>query len=678
MTSIPPSLARVPNQLSAAYVRANVGRTNVGLLSLQNQLSSGLRIQRPSEDPVGASLVSVIDDRLDLAAQRLRNFQHGGSVLDAMDAALGQANEMVLEAKSIAASQIGVTSDADTRLAESHVIASMVDELLALANGSVAGLHYFGGGRTAQSPFESFNGGIRYRGEGTGLRTDLGGDINFPITMGGEQAFGALSARVEGDKDLDASLRLATRIRDLRGPADFYSSDGSLTVVIDNGAPDPLRVVVDLSDAQTVGDVTMALEAAIREADPAALGGTYPNAIGVNTDRLSIGMISASYTITFEDGPSGATAKALAIDNFSFTSADDIAVGGDRDLNPRLSNSTTFGSLPPSVGFTAGTIRFTNGNRTGTVDLTDTMTIGEFRDQVERLNLGVRVEIDESGDSINVVNEVSGFRLQVEELGGLTATSLGIRSLQGTTPISVFNDGRGIEIKEDYLDAFGATVTGYDFRITLADGQAFDVDLRQQDVVNVQSVIDRINDAAATNVPPITGFNAVLTQNDNGIQLRDGTVGGGVLTVEALNGSFAAEDLGLMDGTLSVGTPTTLLGEDRATVRVDSVFSDLIELRDALAGNDESGITFAGGRLEEAVDLLASARAAAGSRSSRLEAASRRLEDSVLLDETVRSRVRDVDYVSAASQFSLLQVQLQAGLQSAAQIQSLTLLDFLG
>ncbi|MCA9310833.1 MAG: hypothetical protein KDA21_06485, partial [Phycisphaerales bacterium] len=420
------------------------------------------------------------------------------------------------------------------------------------------------------------------------------------------------------------------------------------------------------------------LEAAIREADPAALGGTYPNAIGVNTDRLSIGMISAGYTITFEDGPSGATAKALAIDNFSFTSADDIAVGGDRDLNPRLSNSTTFGSLPPSVGFTAGTIRFTNGNRTGTVDVTDTMTIGEFRDQVERLNLGVRVEIDESGDSINVVNEVSGFRLQVEELGGLTATSLGIRSLQGTTPISVFNDGRGIEIKEDYLDAFGATVTGYDFRITLADGQAFDVDLRQQDVVNVQSVIDRINDAAATNVPPITGFNAVLTQNDNGIQLRDGTVGGGVLTVEALNGSFAAEDLGLMDGTLSVGTPTTLLGEDRATVRVDSVFSDLIELRDALAGNDESGITFAGGRLEEAVDLLASARAAAGSRSSRLEAASRRLEDSVLLDETVRSRVRDVDYVSAASQFSLLQVQLQAGLQSAAQIQSLTLLDFLG
>ena len=678
MTSIPPNLARVPNQLSASYVRANIGRTNVGLLGLQNQLSSGLRIQRPSEDPVGASLVSVIDDRLDLAAQRLRNFQHGSSVLDALDAALGQASEMALEAKAIAASQIGVTSDADTRLAESHVISSMVDELLALANGAVAGLHYFGGGSTARSPFETFNGGIRYRGEGAGLYTDLGADINFPITMSGEQAFGALSARVEGDKDLDASLRLDTRIRDLRGPADFYSSDGSLTVVIDNGTPDPIRVTVDLRNAQTVGDVTMALEAAIREADPGALTGAYPNGIGVTTDRISVDLVAPGYTLRFEDGPSGATAKALGIDDFDFTSADSIATGGDRDLNPRLSDSTTFGSLPPSVGFAAGTIRFTNGHRAGTVDVTPTMTVGEFRDAVDRLNLGIRVEIDESGDSLNVINEVSGFRMQVEELGGLTATSLGIRSLQGTTPLSVFNDGRGVEIKEDYLDHTGANVVGYDFRITLADGQSFDVDLRQQDVVNVQSVIDRVNDAAATHVPPITGFNAVLTQNENGIQFRDGTVGGGVLAVEALNGSFAAADLGLMDGALTVGTPTTLLGEDRATVRVDSVFSDLIELRDALAGNDESGITFAGGRLEGAVDLLASARAAAGSRSSRVEAAARRLEDSVLLDETVRSRVRDVDYVSAASQFSLLQVQLQAGLQTAAQIQSLTLLDFLG
>ncbi len=678
MTSIPPTIARVPNQLSAAFVRANVGRTNLGLLTLQNQLSSGLRIQRPSEDPVGASLVSVIDDRLDVAGQRFRNLQHGTSVLNALDDRLGQANDMILEAKAIASSQIGATSDAETRLAESYVIDSMVNELFSMANGSMAGVHYFGGGRTVNPPFETFNGGIRYVGSGNGLYTDLGADIDFPITLGGEQAFGALSARVEGDKDLDAALRLETRIEDLRGPADFYSSDGSLTVVIDNGAPDPLRVTVDLRDATTVEDVTLALEAAIREADPAALGGTYPNAIGVTTDRIEVTSISGGYTIRFEDGPAGATAKALGIDNFDFNSGSPIATGGDRDLNPRLSEFTTFGSLPPSVGFVPGTIQFTNGDRTGTVDLDVNMTVGEFRDAVARLNLGVRVELDDSGDSINVINEVSGFRMTVEELGGLTATSLGIRSLQGTTPISVFNDGRGVEIVEDYVDHTGATVTGFDFRITLTDGQFFDVDLRQEDIVNVQTVLDRINDAAATNVPPVAGFNAVLTQNENGIQLRDTTGGGGTLTVEQLNGSFAADDLGLMSGTYTGGVPTTILAEDRATVRVDSVFSDLIDLRDALASDDQSGITFAGERLEDDVDLLASARAAAGSRASRLDAATRRLEDSVLLDETVRSRIRDTDYVSAASEFSLLQVQLQAGLQSAAQIQSLSLLDFLG
>jgi flagellin-like hook-associated protein FlgL len=54
-----------------------------------------------------------------------------------------------------------------------------------------------------------------------------------------------------------------------------------------------------------------------------------------------------------------------------------------------------------------------------------------------------------------------------------------------------------------------------------------------------------------------------------------------------------------------------------------------------------------------------------------------RQEDRQILDETIRSSLRDVDYAAASTRFAQLQLQLQAGLSVAAQSQQLTLLNFL-
>lgn len=67
-----------------------------------------------------------------------------------------------------------------------------------------------------------------------------------------------------------------------------------------------------------------------------------------------------------------------------------------------------------------------------------------------------------------------------------------------------------------------------------------------------------------------------------------------------------------------------------------------------------------------------------GSFAARVDSANTREEDRALIDETVRSQMRDVDYAEAASRFSLLQTQLPATLQTTAMYQSQSLLDFLG
>ncbi len=110
---------------------------------------------------------------------------------------------------------------------------------------------------------------------------------------------------------------------------------------------------------------------------------------------------------------------------------------------------------------------------------------------------------------------------------------------------------------------------------------------------------------------------------------------------------------------------------------MDSVFSHLIALRDALLGDDQLGITIATECLERDISRLAEARATVGVRSRRVTDAVIREEDLRIQDMALRSEVQDLDFTEAALRFSTLQQQLQAGLVTASQVTSMSLLDFL-
>ncbi len=668
MSGLPIIGGRVPTLLSSQVALRSLTTTNAELLRLNTQLSSGLRIQRPSDDPVGASIVGVLDRTLERDGQRDRNLTQATSVLASVDGSLGQLNELLLEAKAVASSQVGAGSDAGTRAIEAEVIAQQLTEVLAVVNREVSGIHYFGGSATATPPVESFYGGYRYTGDEGGLFADLGPEVDFPITIGADAAVGALSARIEGNVDLDASLTPDTFVRDLRGPLEGREL-GTLAVTIDDGGTQT-EVLVDLSIAETVGDVTNLIESAVRDADPGAFSVAFPGGVATSNDQLLFS-IAPGYTLTFDDGPIGETASALGLQG---ATADTANATPGQDLDPRITDRTELGNLQAPIVY--GDIRIENGPRSGVLTTSSGLTVGELRDELARLDLGVRLEITENGDSLAFVHEPPGLGMSISDTGTQTATSLGLRTFMATTEIDELNDGRGISIADGEIDP----VTGLpdpdrnvDFEVVLTDGTSFTVDLRPEDLQTIQTVLDRINaEFAATGLGG--GFVADVDPATNGIRFSDTAGGPGPIEVRRLNG-FAAEDLGLLDGTAS---GATLTGSDRATVRVDSLFSTLIDLRDALLGDDVRGITAAGTRLEQDIDRVAAARALVGTRSARVEGAQDRLGERMLLDESLRSELRDLDVVEAATRLGILQAQLQAGLTVTAQTQPLTLLNFLG
>lgn len=685
MATIPSNISRVPNSLASALFYANLNRTNLSLLDLQSKMATGRAVNKPSDDGVKASAIAVLDDRLERMEQRLRNLSAADGTVSLLDTSVGEASDLVLEAKNIASSQIGATSDAVTRRNQATVIDSLIRQLYTLANRQTNGVYLFGGSTPTQQPVHELHGGYRYTGRGSGLITDIGTAEDIPITLGGNNTIGQTSGRLRSLIDLNPALTGATRLADLKGGRGMGVSLSPVSFSF-NGGP---TATVDLTGADTAQNVADKLTAAIRQYETdngvTVLG---PGGVSFSGGAFSIDVVPSgggpNPTLTISDVGTGIAAQDLGISGVAFSATSALGT----DVNPRMTLLTPVSALS-GVTTPLGSIRLRFGGTTTsslvTVDLSSAQTVGDIRNLIQTAAPGTRVEINDAGTGIDVFNEVSGPRLSIEEVAGgaNTATELGIRTMTVQTPLTDFNDGRGVRIVDGATDP----VTGLpdpagnvDFEVKLGNGSSFTVDLRPQDLTSVQTVIDRINAQAAAAVTagqiPAGAFVAGLTDAGNGITFSD-TGGPGQIQVTKQNNSAAAEDLGLLGGTWDAAS-AGLIAQDRAAVRVNNLFSTLIDLRDALTANQSPGIELAGQQLDQAVESLSSTRALVGVYAGRIDKAKNRLEDQQVLDEKTRSELQDLDFTDASIKFSLLQTQLQAGMQTASRSLTRTLLDFLG
>jgi flagellin-like hook-associated protein FlgL len=338
-------------------------------------------------------------------------------------------------------------------------------------------------------------------------------------------------------------------------------------------------------------------------------------------------------------------------------------------------------------GAPLGSMEISNAGQSRTLDLSGAQTFADVRTVVEDAGLGMRVEIDRATNTINIVNEVSAGRagamsISAVTAGDTTAERLGVRSFSADTRIEDLNFGRGVRINT-VSGSSGPSIStaggSDDFRITLGDGRQINIDLRPQDIVTIGTVVQRINDQVSAAGVTVPGeFEASVSDVGNGIRLEQSSAFAQPINVSQLNNSYAFGDLGFGAGGTLSPSGDVFTTEDRARVRVDSVFSDLIDLRDSLRADDAFGITFAGEDLETSVSTVAQTRGIVGGYQRRVERAIIAQEDKMLIDEQIRSELRDLDFSSAAVRLNLLQTQLSAGLQTTALLQSRSLLDFLG
>jgi flagellar hook-associated protein 3 FlgL len=683
MSSFPTAFGRAPTMMMSQLAISRINSTNFALGRLNEQLASGLDLLRPSDDPVRSATVSMLDSRISLSDQLVRNLGFAQNSLDTLDLALGEAKGLIDEALSIASDQISSPNDAESRNSQAVIIDSLIDSLFGISNRESMVGHIFGGTAPGHRPVSFVNGGYQFTGTRGGLYADLGDASDIPITIGADNAIGALSSRIQGSVDLDPSLTSDTLISDLNGAQNAGVSTGVVEFSF-NGGP---TARIDLTGADTIGDVTDRIEAAIiqYESDNAVsiLG---PGGVSISGEGISIDVPSNDLTFTDIPGSSIATDFGLATNPASpFNAGNAIGIG----LDPKLTWTTPISALTGLGGASLDQISLNSNGSTYNIDLSGATTIADIRSAIEAGNTGVRVELDENGQAFNIVTETAGVSAQAMSIsevsgGNDTATLLGIRSLSADTLINDFNDGRGVDFVSGRTDPLTGVVDpalNVDFIITLGDGFEIPIDLNSGAMTDVGTLLSAINtqaDAALTAASrPTSDFTASLSNPENGLDFTQAGTVGGSIGIKSDNGSQAAQQLGLLAGKSSNGGDT-IRSEDRAKVRVDNLFTHLLDLAEALRNNDTFGIQLASDKLEGSLDGLIQSRSRVGGHARRISQEVVHQEDRQVFDISMRSSLRDLDFASASATFAQLQMQLQAGLSVAAQSQQLTLLDFLG
>jgi flagellar hook-associated protein 3 FlgL len=626
----------------------------VAIQRLQNQISTGRRISRPSEDAPAAQRGQTLQRLLELKAQAKTNAQTTQSYLDATDTALSNVAKLLSDVRGLAVEANSDTSTDANRQAIAEEVGRAFEQLLATANQNFRGRYLFGGSRANGPPFVQETAGVAYHGNEGSLDSFV--DLAFPYSTNahGQEVFGTFSAQVQGTVDLNPALTADTPLGSLNGGRGIVL--GSLR--IGDGTSE---TTIDLSSAATVGDV-----AALLEANPPT-GRTITaqvTATGLTVDIDDAG----GGNLTIREITGGTTAETLQILNDVGSGTAPI-VGGD--LNPTLRLTAPLADLQTALPLDlASGLQITNSGQTYTIDTSSAVTIEELLNAINDSPAHALAQIAPSGDRLIVRSLLSGQDFSIGENGGTTAAQLGIRSLTVDTPLTDLNFGRGV-----------ASIAGPDFTIHRKDG--FDLAIDVSSAATIGDVIDLINNDAA-NLNPATRVVARLSLAGNGIELFDGNLAGtDPLSITRQFGSNAAWDLGLIPADLQTiaGTSSaagdTLTGTDPNPLEVSGLFNSLQRLEESLTNFNRGDLERAVALLDEDYDRIVFARSEVGARNRTIDTIQAQLEDEEVLLQSNLSDEIDTDLPTAISALASRQAALQASLQLSAQIFSVSLLDFL-
>lgn len=534
---------RVTQNLLYNNVLSNLNRNLQDLIETQTQLSSGKRISKPSDDPVGVSSAIRLRSRLSETEQLLSNIDSGNTQLNLTDAALDDMSSIIIRAQELAIAQANTTADDNSRTAVAEELNALINQMVDILNTRVGNRYIFAGHDSLKEPFAQYSNGVQYGGDSGSLDIEIESGTTLGISVPG-------------------SILLPTAIEDLGGESNLYAySEKSIPLLnrslndMNNGTGVDGGVIlvttasgqearVDLNGATRLQEILVKINSALDvNGKPLQVTAELDsdNQRIVLTDNSSENDKIPGQVFTVRDLTNSKTALQLGIRG-SDTDGDGVING--RDLIP-LELSTSLDDMNNGSGIERGQFQMKDfAGNTAVIDITDSKTITDVRDRINNAGTNIRAFINTGGSGLILEDispgEANGRTLEINEIGtnSHTAEDLGILTPPGgtsakriigegldpqitrNTSIELLNRNQGLNLKK--ISVTNGPVSG-------------EIDLSRASTVG--QMIDTINNS---------GLNLIarINQLGTGIEVTS-SVGGRTLTIDDVSGSFTATALGI-------------------------------------------------------------------------------------------------------------------------------------
>lgn len=170
-------------QTSLAGLQGNLDR----MQQLQQKLSSGKEISRPSDDPSGAIGVMQIRSEMSRAEQYARNADDGLAWLGTADAALQDVNTNLQRARDLTLTAMNGSIGQEGRNAMAVELDNIREQVLTSSNTTYLGRPVFGGTSAATTAYAADG---TWTGNDTAVSRNLAPGVSVEVSISGQQAFG--------------------------------------------------------------------------------------------------------------------------------------------------------------------------------------------------------------------------------------------------------------------------------------------------------------------------------------------------------------------------------------------------------------------------------------------------------------------------------------------------------
>ena len=194
---------RVTENMTMSMSLAALQLQQNSINTLEEEVSSGLKINEPSDNPVGAQQALELKGFMAATDQYTNNIQTGTTWLSQIDSTMTEMNNVLTTAQGLATQMANGTLSDGERQSAANEATQLKNEMISLGNTQIAGKYIFGGYKNDQPPFDSsgnFNGtddAINIQiGEGSSIAINYSGGQLLSGGTSGTDVIGTLNSLV--------------------------------------------------------------------------------------------------------------------------------------------------------------------------------------------------------------------------------------------------------------------------------------------------------------------------------------------------------------------------------------------------------------------------------------------------------------------------------------------------